>query len=250
MTFVDDIQSCLITKVQLKEKRPNIYQVLAPFYHEDGDMLEVYIEKSNTSNRLKICDFGHTLMRLSYNIELSGNNEKVYHQILKENLLDEKDGNIFIETSLENLNSTFLHYAHSIGKISSLHYFDHKRKQSMFYETLFEFVETSLQSFCPCRDYVPLTSHPENKVDIMFETNRLPLFLFGVQGDIKAADVINSCLEFKLEHIEYKSIVVYENFDALSKKTQNRILRTTDKQFLGLEHFKADGADYLKKEAA
>lgn len=251
MSFVDEIKANLITDIQVKEKRPEIFQIIAPFYHEDGDIMEIFIEKNkNNPKLLKICDYGHTLMRLSYDVELNGINEKVYKQILSENQLDESDGNVFIETDLESLNSKFMHYVQSISKISSLHYFKHKRVQSLFYETLFKFIEEEMKEFNPQKDFIPLKTHPENKVDVVFNSRRIPLFLYGVQGDTKASDVIASCLEFKLAKLDYKSIVVYEDFDVLSKKTQKRILRTTDKPFMDFDQFKEEGHPYLIKEAS
>lgn len=124
MSLKEIILSNINTTIEIKEKRPDLYQVYAPFYHEDGDMVEVFVEKApNNPEKIRICDYGLTLMKLSYDLELKGENQKVYNQILLENKLDEIEGNIFLESEIESLNSSFLHYVQSISKISSLHYF-------------------------------------------------------------------------------------------------------------------------------
>lgn len=57
--------------VALREKRPNIMQVIAPLYHEDGDMLDIFIDvPRNSGEPMIISDHGLTLMRLSYSYEV------------------------------------------------------------------------------------------------------------------------------------------------------------------------------------
>jgi hypothetical protein len=251
MTLKEQILSNINTHIEIKEKRPDIYQVYAPFYHEDGDMIEVFVEKSpNNPEKVRICDYGLTLMKLSYDMELKGENQKVYNQILSENRLDETEGNIFFESDLENLNSSFLHYVQSISKVSSLHYFKHKRIKRMFYEILFGYVDNNLKKFQPEKDFIPIPKNPEDKVDIVFKAGKLPIYMFGVPNDNKAMDVVVSCQAFQLANLNYKSVVVYENFEELSKKTRNRILRATDKPFMDFDQFREESSKYFEKEIA
>ncbi|HDP98599.1 MAG TPA: DUF1828 domain-containing protein, partial [bacterium] len=51
-------------RLGVAEKRPEVWQLFLPFYHEDGDMIEIYVQKEN--NRWKICDHAMAVMRLSY----------------------------------------------------------------------------------------------------------------------------------------------------------------------------------------
>lgn len=251
MSLKEEIQSRINTNIVIKEKRPELFQVYAPFYHEDGDMVEIFIEKSpNNPEKVRICDYGLTLMKLSYDIELSGVNQKVYNQILSENKLDEADGNIFFESELDSLNSGFMHYVQTISKVSSLHYFKHKRVKSLFYETLMDFIQEQLKEFNPKKEFIPLPKNPEDKVDVLFEAGKIPIYLFGVQNDNKAMDVAYSCQAFKLAGLKYKSLVVYENFKELSNKTQSRILRATDKPFMDFEQFQEEAHSFIEKEVA
>ncbi len=124
MITIDDVKNYINTDIKIKEKRPNIYQIIAPFFHEDGDMVEMFLEVGQ-DNALRFCDYGLTAMKLSYYLEaLSKTNQRVYNEILKENSLDQESGNIFLDTDLDNLNTDFLHFAETLSKISSLKYFD------------------------------------------------------------------------------------------------------------------------------
>ncbi|MGC8683718.1 MAG: hypothetical protein ACP5UJ_07295, partial [Athalassotoga sp.] len=46
-------------RISLKEKREGIIQVFAPLYHEDGDMMEIFLEELPTG-KIRICDHGMT----------------------------------------------------------------------------------------------------------------------------------------------------------------------------------------------
>lgn len=54
------------TGFDVYERRPGNYQLIIPICHEDGDMVDVYLQDSpKGTDYARICDFGMTLMRLS-----------------------------------------------------------------------------------------------------------------------------------------------------------------------------------------
>ena len=54
------------------ERRPGVYQLIVSMRHEDGDMIDVYLQDSPRGDCfVRICDFGMTLMRLSYTYEIT-----------------------------------------------------------------------------------------------------------------------------------------------------------------------------------
>jgi hypothetical protein len=77
-----------------------------------------------------------------------------------------------------------------------------------------------------------------------------PLYLFGVKDDTKAKLSTISCLGFQRTTIPFKSIIVHEDFESLSKKDRKRITSAVDKQFVGLDDFRSHGEAYLNREAA
>ena len=59
------------------ERRPGQYQLIVPILHEDGDMIDIYLQKSPRGDGyVRICDFGMTLMRLSYSYEINTPSKK------------------------------------------------------------------------------------------------------------------------------------------------------------------------------
>jgi hypothetical protein len=234
-------------KIAFKEKRPDIYQLIAPFYHEDGDMIEIFFEKKNDA--VRISDYGMTIMRLSYSYELDTPKKlEIFRRILSENRVNESDGNIFIETKPESLYAAINHFAQTIAKVSNMRLYKKEVIRSLFYELVKEFVENELDNFNPQLNVTPIPDRPELEVDYMFENGKRPLYLFAVKDDNKAKLVTISCLEFLTRDIPFKSAVVYEDIETLSKLGKRLILSRTDKQFPDFEDFKANSLKFLSRE--
>ena len=73
--------------VALYERRLGAFQVILPIFHEDGDMIDVYLQSSPVGGgMIRVCDFGMTLMRLSYSYEISKPTRKrILNSILAHN---------------------------------------------------------------------------------------------------------------------------------------------------------------------
>lgn len=250
MNTIDRLKSAFTGTFQLKEKRPNIFQIIAPFFHEDGDILEIFVEPTN-QERYRFCDYGLTLMHLSYQVNLTESKETIYNKILSENGLDEQDGNIFIESDVDDLLPNFFHFAQTLGKVSSLQYLKKKTVQNLFYDLLIQYIEENYRDIDHSIKYTPVPSNKECVVDVMFDLPRHPLFLFGVKenDNQKALEIVANCLEFKTENINFQSLVVYQNFDKLTQNNIKRLLRATDKQFLDFEQFKLEGHRFIEQVA-
>ena len=248
MNLIEVIKENIKPYIDIQETRPNLYQIIAPFYHEDGDMVEIYIEYKD--GKIKICDMGMTLMKLAYDIELKNTNEKIFNEILKENYLDVENGNIFIESDIKTINSKFLQYANAISKISGLKYFTKHRQKNIFYEILSEFVREKFANISYKEKYTPIEQYKDYIVDFMFGTKQKPLYLFAVKDDNKAKDVIIANQAFRLEKISFKPVVVYQNYSTISSITKEKILRVTDKSFLDIEQFKEEAYQYISEEVA
>lgn len=248
-SFLDILKSQFNNKVALREKRLGIYQLIVPLYHEDGDMVDIYIEKLS-DGRIRISDFAMTLMRLSYSFELdTPNKERIFQTILAENRILEENGRLFIDTASESLCPAVLQFAQALAKVASMRLYKREVIQSLFYETLDQFVEQELRKYNPRPKILPLPSRDDLEVDYQFDL-RIPIFLFAVKDSSKARLATISCLEFNRAKLPFKSVIVHENFDDLGKKDRSRITNAADKQFTSLDDFKSDAVQYFEREAA
>ena len=104
----------------LREKRENILQVIAPLYHADGDMMDIFLTEM-PNNLVRISDYGLTLMRLSYTYDIDTPNKgKIFNKILAENSVQNENGNLIIDIKQENIYSGLMQFAQTISKITNM----------------------------------------------------------------------------------------------------------------------------------
>ncbi|MBL7192176.1 DUF1828 domain-containing protein [bacterium] len=226
--------------------------MIAPLYHEDGDMIEIYLENINGNDSpIRICDHGMTIMRLSYSFDIdSPNKERIFNRILSENRINEANGNLFIETKPESLYPSILQFAQTVAKVSNMQLYKREVIQSLFYEQLSEFIEDSLRKYNPRTNICPIPDRDDLEVDYKFEILPRPVFLFGVKDTAKTRLATISCLEFQRHKLPFKSFIVHEDFSGIGKKDQRRITSAADKQFVSLEDFRQNAEQVFEREAA
>jgi hypothetical protein len=253
MTGMELLKQQFNGHVAFRERRPGVTQVLAPLFHEDGDMVDIFIdEPRNGSNRVRISDHGMTLMRLTYNYDLDTENKlRIFNRILAENRIAEQDGRLYIEAEPERLYPAILQFAQTVAKVSSMQFFKREVIQSLFYEQLAEFIEERLGQFNPRARVLPIPDHDEYEVDYQFDAGPRPLYLFGVKDNDKARLATISCLEFQRRRLSFKTVMVHQDFEGgLTKKDRTRITSAADKQFPSLDDFRENGALFLERERA
>lgn len=246
--ILDHIKKDFNGKVGIKQKRPGIYQLLLPIYHEDGDMIDLFIT-SNGPDKFSLCDYGLTLQRLSYSYDIdSVNKETILQKILSENKLTEEEGNICLETRPETLYSDIMHITQAYAKIGSMRYFKREIIENLFFEMLDEYIFSELKEFNPQKKVLPIPGRDDLEADYSFQPNGKPIYLFGVK-DVAKARLVTLCYQaYLLNNIKYHGWVVTQNFEALPRKDKLRLTNACDKQFTSLDEFKANARFFLEKE--
>lgn len=246
--ILDHIKKDFKGNVGIKQKRPGIYQLLLPIYHEDGDMIDLFITAVG-ENKFALCDYGLTLQRLSYSYDMGTvNKEAVLQKILSENKLTEQEGNICFETKPETLYTDIMHITQAYAKIGSMRYFKREVIENLFFEMLDEFIFSELKDFNPQKKVLPIPDRDDLEADYCFQPNGKPVYLFGVKDVAKARLVTLSYQAYLLNNIKYHGWVVTENFEALPRKDKLRLTNACDKQFTSLDEFKANARFFLEKE--
>lgn len=248
--YLERLKAQFNDRVSFREKRPGIVQFVAPLYHEDGDMLDIFFEPSpEIADKVRICDHGMALMRLSYSYELdTPNKERIFQKILSENQVREEEGNLFIDASPESLYAAVLQFAQTVGKVSNMRLYRREVIHSLFMELLAEIIETRLQRFHPQASHYPIPDHDEYEVDCCFNGGPRPDYLFGVNSVPRARLAVIACLKFQAERLPFRSMMVLENLDFLGKKDEARLLSAADKVFPSLDDFKDNGEKFLERE--
>jgi len=241
--------------VAVREKRPGVLQLIAPLFHEDGDMMDVFLNvptngATSPSQKIRVSDHGLTLMRLSYTFEIdTPNKDKIFRRILAENGVAEENGELFMDSTPESLYTALLQFSQAVSKVCNMRYFKREVLASLFEEILAEFVQAQLLQFKPSEKIFPIPSRDDLEVDWEFRPNGVPFYLFAVKDANRARLATISCLEFQLHKLKFKSMAVHEDVDRLGRKDRNRLTNACDKQFTSLDEFRQNGLPYLEREA-
>jgi hypothetical protein len=252
MSILDQLRDQFNGHVAVREKRPGILQVFAPLFHEDGDMVDIFLDlPPNGVGNVRVSDHGLTVMRLSYSYELdTPNKQRIFHRILSENRLQEENGTLFLDTTWDSLYPAILQFAQATAKVSNMQLFKREVIQSMFWELLDQFIEEKLGRFRPRTQVLPMPDRDDLEVPYAFEIEPRPVYLFGVKDNYQARLVTISCLEFQRRQLRFKSVVVHEEFENLSRKDRTRITNAADKQFTTLDEFTGNAEQFFEREAA
>lgn len=254
MRVTDSLREQFNAQFELVERRPGIQQVCAPLYHEDGDMVDLYLDLPRDAdlspNRLvRISDHGMSLMRLSYTFDIdTENKQRIFERILAENGIREQDGELFLEVPAASLYPGILQFAQAIAKVCNMRYFKREVLADLFDEMLSAFIEKELREFNPEPNVNPLPKREDLEVDWRIQPNGVPVYVFGVKDGSQARLATIACLEFQRSDLKFKSLAVHRGFEDLTKKDRSRITNACDKQFTSLDEFKAHGKAYLQRE--
>ena len=234
----------------LVQRRPGKHQVIAPIYHEDGDMLDIYLKSSSLGGGyVRICDYGLALMRLSYTFDLNtGTKREILNSILKNSDVEEDDGNLYIDVQINYLFEGIMQFAGCVQKVCNMRYWSREVVRSAFYDDLGSHVADSYKDFVPKPKLTPLPSL-DLTVDWTLSLDRRSFYLFGVRGNDKANLVSISLLEFKLARLSYVSVVVHEDMSELGTREQTILTRNADKQYPNLDDFRESGVQDLQRLA-
>lgn len=241
------------TSFRLKEKRPGIYQLIAPIFHEDGDMVSIYLEDAGDKT-IKICDHGMSLMRLDYLFDMdSDRKRKILNDIVanRDAILDQGDIELFV--SKDNLFSGVMSFAQLVSEVCSMDILNREAVATLFYDYLSESIEAIRcdKKIQYIKDY-EIKDYPDINIDYAFlgDCSKRPIYLFGVRDTNKAQQTAINCMRLTIDHIPHKSVCVFEDIDAVTRFARNSLLNATDKVYSDLNNFKQNGADYILRELA
>lgn len=240
MTGLEQLKEHFNDHVAFRRRRSNLLQIMVPIYHEDGDMVDIYLDESGPSAPT-VTDLGKTIMRLSYEYDLDTENKRrIFRQIVMEHGLEEDDGVLSLASQPAELYSSVLHLAYAAAKIGAMRYFGREVVASLFYEQLEEYIDAELSHFGPRKNYVPIPDRDDLETDYAFvDAGPVPVFLFAVKDSNKSRLAALSFLEYQRANLLYRGYVVHEDFASLPEKDRTRITSAADKQFTDLSDFKS-----------
>lgn len=236
---------------ELREKRTGVYQVIAPLFHEDGDMMSIYLSEAE-DGKIKISDAGMSLMRLSYTFDIDTDNKrKILEKTLSVRGAENDDGDIFITTTPDRIYPAIMEYSQLINNVCNLDILSRENISSLFYENLRKTInELSLPKNFRLQEDTYMPGYKDLKIDYIFQVaNMPPLCLFGIKDTNKAQQVTICCLQMMNNGIRFKSSAVFENMDSsVTKFARNSLVNAVGKVFSDIDGFKENGERFIINE--
>ena len=234
----------------IHERRLGKYQLVVPMLHEDGDMVDVYLQESpRGEGYIRVCDFGLTLMRLSYTYDINTDTKRrIFESILINNGVENDGGNLYLDTSLDMLREGILQFVGCAQKVCNMRYWGREVIRSAFYDDLKAYVTSDLAQFEPTADKYPIPDYPIS-VDWQLTHNNRDFYVFGVRGNNKAKVVTIALLEFQKASLPFMSLVVHEDMEELGTKERYYLTNNADTQYPALNEFRDKAASDISRFA-
>ncbi|SFB74546.1 protein of unknown function DUF1828 [Polaromonas sp. OV174] len=213
-------------------QRASDFAISLPIVGRDGDHLTAYV--STQTGGWRVSDMGATLMRLSYENDLSklltGARKKLFLSVLQESGLTEDDGEIFIDVPADALSKGLFSLGQGATRVEDLGLWTRTRVESTFNDDLKAVLLDVVGQDDLVEGYeVPGISNSENyPVDFYIKTPGLPLYVFGVQNRDKARLTTIILQHLAAQTQKFNSMVVYSDVDEIPKLDAKRLMNATN----------------------
>lgn len=123
----------LCADIKLIPKNKDLLLVENPFFFPDGDPYQIYITELPTGI-LRLSDMGHTMMHLSYENDIDkfkqGTRGELFEKIIAEMDINEDEGQIFIDSSPEDVANNIFRLGQALTKIYDLTFLNRAKVQA------------------------------------------------------------------------------------------------------------------------
>lgn len=225
-------------KVRLLAEGYERYRVFTPFMFNDGDHLSIVLKK--VGPRWVLSDEGHTLMHLTYEIDvrdlLRGNRQKLIDGALNSFDVAEQDGELLITVRDDAYGDALFNFVQSLLKISDVTYLTRERTKSTFHEDFRQLVEENIPAERRVFDFKDPVHDPEGNypVDCRVNTMARPLFIFAIASDDRCRDVTITLHQFERWGLAFQSLAIFEDQQTISRPVLARFSDVAGKQFSSL----------------
>lgn len=131
-----ELNDALCAEFSFYERNGKLY-LISPFYYDDGDGLHIAIEPID-DNKFRITDEGTSLMRLTYDLDISqinkGTRKDVIDSLIGHYGIKDRLGEYVIETSKDNISDAVFRMVHFCIRISDIDFLSKGNVRNTFIE--------------------------------------------------------------------------------------------------------------------
>jgi hypothetical protein len=218
----------LCGEVKIRKTPQGFWQLVTPFTFSDGDTFQLYLEETSAGG-VRLTDYGHTFMHLSYENELGkfrdGTRGKIFEQILASSGLGEEQGKLVLNSSLENLGTSILQFGQALTRVYDLTFLNRDRVANTFYDDLKErlYGLVAPEKIQPDYSLPDASDANDYPIDFRIEGKRAPIFLFGIASRDKAM-LVTIILEHWLRtKVDFDSLLIFADQQVIPRKDLARL---------------------------
>lgn len=226
-------------EISLREEGINRFRIFNPYEFDDGDHFSIFLKKEN--GNWKFTDEAHTIMHLSYDMDVSalkkeGTRQKILTNTISNFGLEENEGTLSIKIDDEDFGSAFYNFIHALIKITDLSYLTRELVRSTFYEDFRSLIKETVTEDRLTFEYTHPDYDREGKyvVDCRINGMPKPIFLFAVLNDSKCKDVMISMYQFERWGLKYHSVSIFEDQETINRRVLAKFSDIGEKQFSAL----------------
>lgn len=215
------------------------FAVDTAFYFPDGDGYSLYLQPTPVGFR--ISDRGHTLMQLSYYMDVtalrSGNRKTLFERSLAARGADEEEGELVIDAPKAELASAVVRFSQLVTEVRALEFLNRARVENTFFQDL----EEAIAEFVPWSNVVPgyvVPGVPDGEnypVDYYIPGKSAPLYLFGVHSRDKARLTTIILQHLVANDHQFDSLLVFRNQGEIPSTDLARLSNVGGEQVASLD---------------
>lgn len=244
------LSSAVGSQVEVRPFAEGVARVEAPFVFADGDHLVIRLREAD--GRYEWSDYGHTLMHLSYEMDVdtisSGKRGELFAQALSRSDVEDREGELVLRADEEELGVSLLRFAQALIHISDLDYLTQERVRSTFVEDVKRLMRERFSERAHI-DYVDPEHDRQGQypVDCLLDQARRPVAVFAVGNDDHCRDATITLQEFRAWGRELFSTAIFADQEQINRRVLARFSNAADKQFSSLVGQEEEIFDYLAR---
>ena len=238
--ILSDIENKLREKISneisLMSEGINRFRIFNPYEFDDGDHYSIFLKKED--GFWKFTDEAHTIMHMSYDMDISslkkeGTRQKIITNIISNFGLEENEGALSIKIDNDDFGSAFYNFIHALIKITDLSYLSRESVRSAFYEDFKSLISETVPEERLTFNYTHPMYDKEGKYPVDCRINGMPkpIFLFAIPNDSKCKDVMIAMYLFERWGIKYHSVSIFEDQEQINRRVLAQFSDIGEKQF-------------------
>jgi hypothetical protein len=240
--------------IEIERVTPEIARVHTPFLFADGDELVIRLRELPGANgrRYEWTDLAHTIMHLSYWMDVDALDEGRRGQLLEEALghlgIRNEQGELILNATAEDLGGTLLQFAQGLLQVADLEYLTQEPVRSTFLDDLRRLLDDRFGERAHF-DYVDAERDPQGLYGLTCLLNHAPrpVAVLAIPNDDACRDATIALQQFRTWGRRLFATGVFEEQESINRKVLARFTDVVDKGFSSLAGNEPEIISYLEE---